>query len=178
MFESGSSVRLHTYHHNQFKQNGWITKWTSEKLKSNLSGIFYRIGDSASRSEGIWEWVLCHTFITRIMVVFHEVGKSTNNEHMFTEHKIVVGSICWDRPMFLFNRIFQFHPQVLHKVVLKECILKPQGGGGRGGRGIPLPHWCWWCLGHVKRQRDNIYKIKMGPFFIFTSLLMHYTGKK
>ena len=37
--------------------------------------------------------------------------------------------------MFLFNRIFQFHPQVLHKVVLKECILKPQGGGGRGGEG-------------------------------------------
>ena len=63
-----------------------MTKWTSEKLKSNFSGIFYRVGDSASRSEGIWERVHCHTFVSRIIVFFHEVGKSTNNEHMFTVH--------------------------------------------------------------------------------------------
>ena len=35
--------------------------------------------------------------------------------------------------MLLFNRIFQFHSQVLFKVVLKECILKLQGAGGGGG---------------------------------------------
>ena len=38
--------------------------------------------------------------------------------------------------MFLFNRLFQFHPHVLFKVVLKECILQLQGGGvGGGGEG-------------------------------------------
>ena len=59
--------------------------------------------------------------------------------------------------MFLFNRIFQFHPQVLHKVVLKECILKPQGGGGRGGKGDALTSLMLLMLGSCQEtERQHL----------------------
>ena len=61
--------------------------------------------------------------------------------------------------MFLFNRLFQFHPHVLFKVVLKECILQLQGGGVGGGKGASLTSLTQvmleWCQETERQHLQN-----------------------
>ena len=110
-----------------------MTKWTSEKLKSNFSGIFYRVGDSASRSEGIWERVHCHTFISRIIVFSTKLvnRQITSTCSLCTKQaQGVFVEVC---PCSYSTEYFNFTLKCYLKWSSRNASLSYRGVGGGGG---------------------------------------------